>query len=376
MNLKFGAFLAPFHALNEDPALSMWSDLDLIQWLDELGIDEAWVGEHHSGGYQPVASPELILAAAAERTRRIKLATGVVSAPYHHPFMVASRIAQLDQQSRGRAILGLGAGVTPADAYMLGIAAGDQRRMMAESVEAVVALLRGAERVTRKTDWFEMRDARLQVGPHTRPLEIAVAGAGSERAMRLAGQYGISTLTFGGRPGMPDPPLAAMWQAAAESAAAHGQVVDRANWRVTICVHLAEQRSVALDQIRPAMTRWYRDVVQGTIGVKGGGLPEGREADAAVEMGSIIVGTPDDAVAAINRKLEDSGGFGTLLVSVHDWATREQTKHSFELLARFVAPEFRGALDDQRTSQRWTAENRADFAAQAREAAKAAQPAN
>ncbi|MFE3928038.1 LLM class flavin-dependent oxidoreductase [Streptomyces sp. YIM B13508] len=370
MTLRFGAFIPPFHSLDEDPTTAFWRDLDLIDWLDVLGIDEAWVGEHHSGGWSTVSSPELFLAAAAERTRRIKLGTGVVSLPYHHPLTTANRIVQLDHQSRGRAMLGMGAGVSPADAHMMGIAAGDQRRMMAESLDALVQLLHGDEPVTVKTDWFELRDARPHLKPYTKPcFDMAVASAGSERGMRLAGRYGLNSLTFAGRPGMEEPSLARLWAAAEDEAAKHGKTVDRAKWRVAICVHIAETREEALSQVQDGMARWFREYVRDTVGAQAK-LPEGREAEAAVETRTAIIGSVDDAIEAIQRMLDESGGFGTLLVNTQDWATREQTKRSYELLARYVAPHFTGALESRRASQQWVAEQRDDFAAQAREAAR------
>ncbi len=83
--LKFGIFLAPFHRLGENPTLALARDMELIEWLDWLGYDEAWIGEHHSAGWELIASPELVIAAAAERTRHIMLGSGVTSLPYHHP---------------------------------------------------------------------------------------------------------------------------------------------------------------------------------------------------------------------------------------------------------------------------------------------------
>ena len=166
--LRFGIFLAPFHPVEENPTLSLERDLELIEWLDRLGYDEAWIGEHHSAGYEIIASPEVFIAAAAERTRQIRLGTGVVSLPYHHPLMVADRALQLDHMTRGRAMLGVGPGALPSDAFMMGIDPAKQREMMEESLSAIVRLLRG-ETVTMKTDWFQLTDARLHRGaPGTR----------------------------------------------------------------------------------------------------------------------------------------------------------------------------------------------------------------
>src|SRR5205807_1685292 len=120
-------------------------DLELIERLEELNFDEAWVGEHHSAGYEIIASPEVFIAAAAERTRRIKLGTGVSSLPYHHPFMLADRMVLLDHLTQGRAMFGVGPGALPSDAFMMGIDPVKQRPMMEESLEAILQLLAGDE---------------------------------------------------------------------------------------------------------------------------------------------------------------------------------------------------------------------------------------
>ena len=100
--LRFGIFLAPFHPVGQNPTLALERDLELIEHLDALGYDEAWIGEHHSAGYEIIASPEVFIAAAAERTKHIKLGTGVSSLPYHHPLMLADRMVLLDHLTRGR----------------------------------------------------------------------------------------------------------------------------------------------------------------------------------------------------------------------------------------------------------------------------------
>src|SRR6195952_3333684 len=151
-DLRSGIFLAPFHDLTENPILALQRDMELLQHLDALNYTEAWIGEHHSGGFEIISSPEIFIAAAAERTKHIRLGTGVVSLPYHNPFIVADRMVQLDYQNRGRAMLGVGPGSLVHDAIKIGIDPADQRRMMNESLAVIMALL-GGESVTRKTDW-------------------------------------------------------------------------------------------------------------------------------------------------------------------------------------------------------------------------------
>ena len=183
--LRSGIFLAPFHSLEENPTLALQRDMELLEHLDRLNYHEAWIGEHHSGGFEIVACPEMFIAAAAERTRHIRLGTGVVSLPYHNPFMVADRMVQLDHMTRGRAMLGVGPGSLVHDAKKIGIDPANQRRMMNESLDVIVALMRG-ETITRKSDWFDLQDAALQLPCYT-PADDGDGGGRLPLAGRRAG---------------------------------------------------------------------------------------------------------------------------------------------------------------------------------------------
>ena len=134
-SLRFGMFMGPFHATNLDATYALERDLQLVTKLDQLGFDEAWIGEHHSGGFEIIAAPEVFVAAAAERTKHIRLGTGVKSLPYHHPFVVAETIAQLDHMTRGRVMFGAGPGALPSDSKMFGLTPVDLRPRMDEALD-------------------------------------------------------------------------------------------------------------------------------------------------------------------------------------------------------------------------------------------------
>ena len=356
--LTFGIFLAPFHRLGENPTLAIGRDVELIQWLDQLGYDEAWIGEHHSAGWELIASPELIIAAAAEKTKHIKLGSGVTSLPYHHPFLVAQRWVQLDHMTRGRAMLGCGPGALTSDAYMLGIQPATQRPRMLESMDAIMALLRMEERVTIKTDWFEMNDARLHLAPYSDPhFEIAVASTITPFGMIAAGTHGVGVLSIGaGLPGGPEA-LASQWKIAEDTAAKHGKTMSRKKWRVVVNAHIAEDDEQALAEVRKGERNETITYFEDTLG-----RPPGRADDPlrdGVKMGTTLVGSPETVARGISRLLEYSqGGFGGILFRAHEWATREQTMRSYELFARYVMPVFQGSLDAPTGSRAWAVENR------------------
>jgi limonene 1,2-monooxygenase len=344
---RFGAFMAPFHPPNDHPLLALERDLELITWLDELAFDEVWVGEHHSAGWEYISSPELVLAVAAERTKHIKLGTGVVSLPYHQPMLVAERMALLDNLTRGRVLFGVGPGALVTDALMFGVEPARTRPMMDESLGVILRLFTETEPITVESDWFTLRNAVLQVRPYTRPhMPIAVASMQSPSGPALAGKYGAGLLSVGvffGYRGAVD--LKAQWQVAEEAAAESGRSVCRDEWRLVLPVHLAETRQEAIAQVHDRATAWVtryqRDVLSRPLPE---GIPEERVVETLAERGSWLIGTPDDCIAAIERLDELSGGFGGLLVMVQDWATREQQRRSYELLARYVMPRYTGAL--------------------------------
>src|SRR5918995_1633382 len=194
--LNFGAFLAPHHPIGEHPMLQFRRDLDLVEHLDGLGYDEFWCGEHHSSGWEMIASPEMFLAAAGERTKRIKLGTGVVSLPYHHPYNVAQRMVQLDYMTGGRVIFGSGPGALASDAHTLGIDPMLLRDRQDEAIGVIRRLMRG-ERVTYKSDWFTLQDAALQLLPLQEDMPFAVASQISPSGMTLAGKHGIGIISIG-----------------------------------------------------------------------------------------------------------------------------------------------------------------------------------
>ena len=259
--MTFGVFLGPFHRVGENPTLAIDRDLELVQWLDHLGYDEAWIGEHHSAGWEIIASPEIFMAVAADRTKHIKLGSGVISLPYHHPLMVADRMVQLDHMTHGRVMLGVGPGALPGDAYMMGIPPEVQRARMDESLGVIIRLFTEDEPVTYKCDWFELNEGLLQLRPYQKPhMPIAVASVQTGAGVTLAGKHGaaVLTITVPRDPSAGPADLKGLWAVAEESAAEHGHTMNRDDWRLVLPVHLAETRKEALEDARIGSGRYLR----------------------------------------------------------------------------------------------------------------------
>jgi limonene 1,2-monooxygenase len=361
--LRFGAFIAPFHPLDENPTLALERDLELVQLMDRLAYDEAWIGEHHSAGYEIISSPEVFLATAAERTRHIRLGTGVSSLPYHQPLMLAERINQLDHITRGRVMFGCGPGALVSDAMMMGIEPARQRDMMDEALTVLVPLLRG-ETVTAKTDWFTLNQARLHLAPYSRPsVEIAVANQISPAGARAAGKHGISLLSLGATTTGGFSALGSTWAIAEGQAREHGTSVDRRGWRLVGPVHVAETREQARANVRFGLEKWlfyFREVAALPVAPMDGTDP----VDALIASGIAAIGTPEDCIAQIERLEKQSGGFGCFLQLAHNWADWGATQRSYELIARYVMPHFQELNANREASLNWARENRASFTAQ------------
>lgn len=365
--LRFGIFLAPFHALEENPTLALTRDMELVEHLDRLDWNEAWIGEHHSGGFEIIACPEVFIAAAAERTRHIRLGTGVVSLPYHNPFAVAGRMAQLDHMTRGRAMFGVGPGALAGDAFRMGIHPKHQRRRMNEALDVLVPLLEG-ERVSAQTDWFILRDARLQLPCYTRPkIEMAVACARSPSGALAAGKHGLGMLSIGGTSDEALATHSENWRRCEEAARENGQTVDRSNWRLVSLMHVAETREKARQNVEFGLSKYAKyfsevatfPIVPPDIDDPYTYLTENRIA---------LIGTPDDCIEYIERLWEGSGGFGTMTLLAHNWADWEQTKRSYELISRYVMPHFKNANDLRRYSYDYSFANREVFVGASHEA--------
>jgi limonene 1,2-monooxygenase len=368
--LRSGIFLAPFHDLSQHPLLALERDMELLQHIDTLNYDEAWIGEHHSGGFEIISSPEVFIAAAAERTRHIRLGTGVVSLPYHNPFILADRMVQLDYQTRGRAMLGVGPGSLVHDAKKIGINPADQRRMMNESLDVIMDLLRG-ESVTRKSDWFTLDEARLQLPPYTRPrMEMAVAASRSPAGALAAGRHGIGMLSIGGTSDDAMKHHRSNWDLYAETAIANGHTPDRRNWRLVTLIHVAETREQARENVKFGLDQfcdYFRDVA--TFPIVPPDIAD--RYQYMTESGMACVGTPDDAIAFIERLQKGSGGFGVIMELSHNWADWQQTKRHYELMARYVHPKFQGWREWRDDSYAYARDHHAEFTGQSSAAVQA-----
>lgn len=172
----------------------------LMQAAEDLGYDSVWPAEHHFSEYGFCASPALMLAAVARSTKRIRLGTGVVVLPFHHPIRVAEEFAMLDLLSGGRVELGVGRGYQPAEFQGYAIDATRSREIFDESLE-VIRRAWSQERFSFEGRHYRFEDVSVRPRPLQRPHPPIWMAALSDETFEKAGRLGANLLCspiFGG----------------------------------------------------------------------------------------------------------------------------------------------------------------------------------
>lgn len=346
--LAFGMLMFPMHRPEHDPTLLLHQDIALAEHADSLGFDEFWFGEHHSGGWQIVADPLLMVARAAASTRRIRLGSGVSTLSYHHPKMLLDSVIQLDHMTRGRMMFGVGAGALALDSLMLGLDPMRARAAMHESLEAMTLLLAADGPVTytpAHADW-RLVDAELHLLPYSDRLDIRVAAFNSASGPRLAGRFDLGMISFGASAAVglgKDNRMAMAAEKVRFVAEQHGRQLDRKRWSAMSPMHLAPTEDQARAEVRYGLAA-HLDYVRQILPLN---VPVDSDVDRLVDTlhlaGHGVVGTPAMAIRHIERMQQLSGGFGTFLLEHADWADHQHTRDSMELFAREVVPHFTGA---------------------------------
>jgi limonene 1,2-monooxygenase len=341
--MKFSFFMMPLHHPSENPALAFARDIALIHYADALDFDEFFIGEHHSGGWETMPAPEMALAMAAAHAQRIRLGTSVLSLPFHHPFHVAERMAFLDHLTRGRVILGVGPSNLVTDKKLFGLPNEKLYPMLAESVDIIVRLLESAEPINYAGRFWSFKEMGLQLRSYQQPrMPLAIASSGNPVSLDLAARYGMMLLSPAGK----NRKSAEQWRKVEIAAAAHGVKSSRDNWRLATCVYLAETREKAWADVEDSIGRDMKYFF--AIGLKApyeayAGQPTNEITPrSGADRRDWIIGTPDDAIAEIERLQTETGGFGGLLLTTHEWTGSDKIKKSLDLFARYVIPHFRG----------------------------------
>ena len=367
--LRFGAFVPPHHLpVNYNPTYALQRDVELVQLLDTIGFEEAWFGEHHSGGAEPIGDPMLFIAHVAAHTKYIRLGTGVVSLPYHNPLWVADRLALLDHLTRGRVMLGLGPGALATDAAMIGIHPSEQRDALEQDAAVLMHLMTSDEPISIETNRYKLVNAKLQLDFYQDPHpEVAAAAIVSPSGPRLAGSHGAGLISIGATMQAGIDVLAMHWDVAEARAKECGKTVDRKNWRLVGLMHLADTKEQAIKDVAYGLKE-FCDYLQHTTPTPQL-VPVGNSVEEYIEWamstGAAVIGTYDEAIEQIEKlKVLSNGGFGCYMLFDHNWAPWAAKKHHYEIFADFVIPHFKQTFRRLKRSELDTRAVRDELAAQ------------
>ena len=354
--MELGFFTMPLHPPGSDFAQTVQADIDQLVTLDNLGYKEAWIGEHFTAEWENIPSPDLVIAAALSITRDIKFGTGVSCMPNHNPFLIAHRIAQLDQMAQGRFYWGVGSGGFPGDFTVFGFdpKTGDHRTMSREAIELVLEIWSDPKPGRYKNKFWDFTipepEDDIGLGLHLRPYQrphppIGVAGVSrSSDTLILAGERGWIPMSINI---VPSRILKSHWESVEEGAANAGRSADRSLWRVARDVYVADSTDQARDEVmNGTLARDFRGYFRKLLAKSK--LLDLTKVDPEMPDSAItaeyfldnvwIVGDPDEVAGQLRGLYEELGGFGTLLAMGHEWQPRENWTHSMTLLAEEVMP--------------------------------------
>ncbi|MCU1367977.1 MAG: class flavin-dependent oxidoreductase, partial [Ilumatobacteraceae bacterium] len=214
--------------------------------------------------------------------------------------------------------------------------------------------------------------AALQILPLQDEIPMVTASSISPSGMQIAGKHGIGVLSIASTSTEGIAALPTQWSFAEESAAKHGQTVDRKNWRVLMSWHLAETREQARNEAVHGLQRWHNEYNAKILGRPGANhvddaweLLDEITGNGAVGAGAAVIGTPDDLIEAIRNMQEITGGFGVVLGFAHDWANKEATTRSWEMVARYVIPAINGTFRPMQASADYVEANKTALIASA-----------
>ena len=342
--MKFSLFMMPCHHPADNPALAFQRDIGLIHLADELGFDEAFIGEHHSGGWETMPAPEMALSMAAAKAHRIRLGTSVFSAPFHHPFYLAERMAFLDHLTRGRAILGVGPCSLVTDKILFNVEETSLYPMLHEAVDVIVRLLESEEPVSHQGEYWQFEVMQLQLRSFQQPrLPLAMPSAATPANLEMIGRNNMIWMSPTGKN---RPNARKNWEIVEKGARDAGRIADRDNWRIATYMYLSDSVEKAWDEVREGILREAEYF--SAIGLRGHyaeyeGQPFSEfTPESCADRRDWVIGTPDDAIDWLEAKMEETGGFGGLLLHSPEWTNRHKWERSMEMFARYVIPHFQG----------------------------------
>ena len=360
--MKLGLFLMPSHP----PERSTWDahqwDLDCLEMADSYGLSEAWIGEHFTAPWEPVPTPDILIAQALMRTRNIKLGTGAHLLPFHHPVELAHRVAYLDHLAQGRYMFGIGSGGLLSDHELFDVDfdEGEHHARTRESLDIILNLwehIDGPFKYKGKF-WnvnipdpaeYEYATLKTFLTPYQKPHPpIGVAGASpGSNTLKIVGERGYIPMSLG----LNAVYVASHWDAVIEGAESAGrEPPSRSEWRIVRDVWVADTDEEAREgALNGMLGRCWREYLHPLFSYGAYPFVSFMKHDESIPDDDVtleymldnlwIVGSPDTVEEKLRALYDTVGGFGTLLWLTFDHSEdREAYEKSVRLLSQEVMP--------------------------------------
>jgi alkanesulfonate monooxygenase SsuD/methylene tetrahydromethanopterin reductase-like flavin-dependent oxidoreductase (luciferase family) len=356
--MQLGFFTMPMHPIGKDWQQSLREDREAFILADELGFVEGYCGEHNTDPEENITSSAIFMASLAHVTKNIRLGTGTLNMPNHHPVAAASEIAMLDHLLGGRFNLGISPGALPSDAEAFGNMDLNRPAMFLEAINQVLQIWAGQPPYNITGQFWNVSTQRTHIpetgmGTIPRPLQqphppiVVTAVAPFSQGITEAAARGWDPISANF---LLPKWVRSHWTKYVEGCERGGRKADPANWRVAKTVFVADDeataRAYALGSDGPYYY-YYRSLYnklkrRGALGVF---KEDPKQPDDEVTLQGVIdklviSGTPQRVVDELHKLQEVTGTFGTLLYAGVDWKDPALARRSMQLMAEQVIPAF------------------------------------
>ena len=354
--MKLGYFTMPLHPVGKDWRQTLAEDREAILLAEQLGFEEAFIGEHITDLAETITSCLIFIATLARDTTRIKLGSATVNLANRHPAVTAAEIAMVDTLLEGRFILGVGPGGLPSDAEMMETMDSDRNAIFVEAMDHMIALwmqeppyrLQGKRwRLSTERTWTPDLGMGALLPPFQKPHPPIVVTAilPNSNGIAAAAERGWKPISANFvHPWV----VKTHWPKYAEGCARAGRPAPPEDWRVAKSIFIADDDATVRRMTRDpgnAFAYYFRNLQRKAQRTRGNAffkhdpaVPDEAVTEEYLTSQLLIAGTVNEVVDKLHAFREQIGPFGTLLYCGHDWADAKAMRRSMELMAEKVLP--------------------------------------
>jgi alkanesulfonate monooxygenase SsuD/methylene tetrahydromethanopterin reductase-like flavin-dependent oxidoreductase (luciferase family) len=360
--MDLGFFTMPIHPPQRNYTETLQEDREFALYAEQLGFKEGFFGEHITDGAETITSGLIFIAWLLNETQTIRLGTGTINMPNHHPAMVAAEVSMVDHMANGRFIMGISPGGLLSDAEVFGNLDSDRAAMFLEAINQVLEIWASEPPYHIKGGYWTISTERTQIlelgqgmilKPYQKPHPpiVVTAVAPYSRGVMEAAKRGWDPISANF---LQPQWVKTHWPKYAEGCRESGRVADPGNWRVAKSIFVADDEATARRYVTDPDGPYHLYFHSLLTKLKRGkraiafktdpDMPDDALNTETVVEQLVIYGTPDSVADQLLAFREQIGDFGTLLYAGHDWKDKKLARRSMELMATEVMPAVNKAI--------------------------------